>query len=77
MSKIELFGHDNCPACKLIKTFLEKNNVAFDYVDIWNDPDYTNDCGVRSVPTIIVESIPYVNPSMSMVKGIINGDMTC
>jgi len=72
--KIELFGHSNCPACKFLKDYFEKENILFDYVDIFDDPCYANDCGIRSVPTLIIGEQVLVNPNMTTLKNIVVGD---
>ena len=75
IEKIELFGHNNCPNCKVIKEYLKQNRIVFDYIDIFNDPDYAVDCGIRSVPTLIIDEQIFVNPSMETVKNSTSGDL--
>jgi len=69
--KIELFGHNNCPSCIQIKDSFEKANIKFNYVDVFNNPDYANDLGIRSVPTIIINDQMFINPEQSIIINII------
>lgn len=69
--KIELFGRETCPPCKAIKKLLEEKNIEFDYIDVFEDQCYAVACGVGSVPHLIVDKVPYVNPSMALVRDIL------
>ena len=75
IEKIELFGHNNCPNCKVIKDYLKQKHIKFDYVDIFNDTNYAVDCGIRSVPTLIIDEQIFINPSMEIVKNNTHGDL--
>lgn len=69
--KIELFGHDNCPACKLLKKYFEDNNIVFDYIDVFKDQCYAVDNDVRGVPHVIIGGVPFVAPTLQQVKNVL------
>ena len=55
---IIMYGTTWCPDCIRAKKFLKKNNIAYEYIDISNDPDCQLKVeelnnGLRIVPTII------------------------
>jgi len=44
------------------------------WVDIWSDPDgaeyvrSVNDAGNEVVPTVVIDGVPYTNPSPGLVR---------
>lgn len=36
MSKVRLYGFEECPFCDELKKLYDENHVQFDYVDIYN-----------------------------------------
>ena len=51
-----LFTTEKCPNCRMIKEFLKKENIQYDLVIADKDVDLTKKYGIKSVPTLIVES---------------------
>lgn len=55
---ITMYGADWCGDCRRAKAWFEANDIAYDYVDLVNDPDETervlerND-GVKKIPVIV------------------------
>lgn len=53
MSKIILYHQDGCPQCKMVKTLLEKYNVAYEGC---MDIDLMKSKGISHTPTIEVDN---------------------
>lgn len=50
-----LYTRPHCPNCKLVKTALEQSNVAFDAVDLMQDPqalEAVKSCGLVMLPIL-------------------------
>jgi len=60
MSKIVVYGAEWCGDCRRSKRFLDKNNVAYEYINIEEDAAETEKVieingGMKSIPVIIFE----------------------
>ena len=66
--RIVLFGADWCPDCRKSKSFLNDNNINYQFIDIdkneWSIPIITKiNNGKRKIPTIIInDDIVLVEP---------------
>ena len=65
MADIKLYGATWCPDCKRSKRFLGEHRVAYDYVDLDQDPDglrYVEELqrGGRTIPTILFPDGSYL-----------------
>lgn len=68
MITIKFFGADWCPDCRRAKSFLNENNIAFDYIDVDIDEQATLTVetinnGKRIIPTIVINDTPHTNPN--------------
>ena len=74
-SEIMLFGTKTCPNCKMAKMLLEKDGIAYKWVDAEEEIDLTNKFGIKKAPTLIVPAdngfVVYENASN--IKGYIEG----
>jgi len=72
---VVLFGAEWCPFCVAVKTWLEKNNVSFEYKDADSD-------GVRdemkkyvpdneTIPVVVVDGKGYVNPELKHLAELV------
>lgn len=60
MSKIVIYGAEWCGDCRRSKRFLDRNNVAYEYINIEEDAAATKKVieingGMKSIPVIIFE----------------------
>jgi mycoredoxin len=60
MSKIVIYGAEWCGDCRRSKRFLDRNNVAYEYINIEEDAAATEKVieingGMKSIPVIIFE----------------------
>ena len=74
-TEIMLFGTKTCPNCKMAKMLLEKDGIAYKWVDAEEEIDLTNKFGIKKAPTLIVPAdngfVVYENASN--IKGYIEG----
>lgn len=52
---IKLFSKNNCMRCKMAKRFLSENQIAFEEINIDNEPEaleFLKEQGFQSVPVI-------------------------
>ena len=52
---IKLFSKNNCMQCKMAKRFLRENQIAFEEINIDNEPEaleFLKEQGFQSVPVI-------------------------
>ena len=52
---IKLFSKNNCMQCKMAKRFLSENQIAFEEINIYNEPEaleFLKEQGFQSVPVI-------------------------
>ena len=60
MEKVTMYGAAWCGDCRRSKRFMEENNVAFNYIDVENDPTAAAKVveingGAQSIPVIVFE----------------------
>ena len=48
----KLFVREHCPACQEVKSFLERNNLDFDRIDLDKDPKSPEAQYVQVVPAL-------------------------
>ena len=73
---IKVYGADWCSDCIVTKNFLNSLNLKFEYVDITKDNQAKSfveevNKGKRVIPTIIIDGLTYVNPSINELNKII------
>lgn len=74
--RVILMGADWCPDCLRAKSFLQDNNVNFQYVDI-EAHDWANgrieelNNGKRVIPTIIIDQEVHVNPDNAKLSDLL------
>jgi thioredoxin reductase (NADPH) len=69
MNKIQLYGADWCPDCRRAKSYLNENNIEFDFIDVDLDKEATAKVeainnGKRIIPTVIINDKSYTNQKM-------------
>ncbi|MGM0125381.1 glutaredoxin [Enterococcus sp. AZ194] len=50
---VKIFSKNNCMQCKMVKRYLSENNIAFEEVNIDNQPeavDWLKEQGFQTVP---------------------------
>ena len=72
MSTIKLYGADWCPDCQRAKSYLKKNNIDFNFIDVDLDQSATQlvetiNNGKRIIPTVIIEGKSYTNPDNNVL----------
>jgi glutaredoxin len=58
MPKITVYTRPACPPCKMVKQFLEENNVPFEAKDVEEKAEYEQellDLGFMKTPIVVVE----------------------
>ncbi|MDO5978188.1 FAD-dependent oxidoreductase [Flavivirga spongiicola] len=65
--RVQLFGADWCPDCKRAKSFLRDHGINFEFIDVdkydWATQKVEEiNNGKRTIPTILIDDIPYTNP---------------
>lgn len=76
MVTIKFFGADWCPDCKRAKSFLNDNNISFEYIDVDLDQNATSTVeqinnGKRIIPTIVIDETPHTNPNNAELSSIL------
>jgi thioredoxin reductase (NADPH) len=74
--RILLMGADWCPDCRRAKSFLQDNNVNFQYVDIeqheWaNEKIEELNNGKRVIPTVIIDDGVLINPDNAKLSELL------
>ncbi len=77
--RIKLFGADWCPDCRRAKTYLQNNNINFQFIDVDKVPEATAlveniNNGKRIIPTILIDDKPYTNPDNALLKDLLSID---
>jgi thioredoxin reductase (NADPH) len=77
--KITLLGADWCSDCRRAKRFLQDNQINFKFIDIDTTPGAANfvmniNNGKRIIPTILINEIPYTNPSNAKLTVVLELD---
>ena len=73
---IKVYGADWCSDCIVAKNFFNSLNLKFEYVDITKDNHAKSfveevNKGKRVIPTIIIDGVTYINPSLNELNKII------
>ena len=74
---IKLYGADWCPDCQRAKSYLQNNDINFEYIEVdkhqWAADlvEKTNN-GKRIIPTIFIDEKSYTNPDNSILKNLLN-----
>ncbi|MGY5355688.1 FAD-dependent oxidoreductase [Wenyingzhuangia sp. IMCC45467] len=74
-----LFGADWCPDCRRAKSYLDDNQIKYQFIDVdkhqWaTDKVESINNGKRIIPTIILNNKPYTNPNNAKLKELFNID---
>lgn len=74
MSNITVFSKNNCMQCKMTKKFLEKEGVAFQEINIDEQPEYiehVKSLGFTAAPVIQVGEMVFSGFQPAKLKEII------
>ena len=76
---IDVYWRPGCPFCVLLLRGLQRRGVAMALHNIWEDPEAAALVrsvarGYETVPTVIVDGVALVNPSVGEVLGLVGGD---
>ncbi len=76
MIKIKMYGADWCSDCRRAKSFLDQNNVEYEFIDVDLDADATAKVeaingGKRIIPTIIIDGKNYTNPDNALLASLL------
>ena len=74
------FGTAWCPDCRRAKSYLDDNNINYQYVDIdhydWATQEVEKiNRGKRIIPTLIINEEPYTNPDNALLKEVLGIDV--
>lgn len=75
--RVILFGADWCPHCRRAKSYLDDNDIKYQYIDVdkhdWAiaEVESIND-GARTIPTILVGETWYVNPDNATLRKLLS-----
>lgn len=77
-------GHDavvfywrpGCPFCSMLERNLDRLGIPLDKRNIWDDPKAAAAVravagGNETVPTVVVDDVPLVNPSADQVREVV------
>jgi len=73
VGRVVLYGADWCPDCRKSKSYLNDNNINYQYIDIdaneWSIPivEKLNN-GKRKIPTILIDDQVYVEPENVILR---------
>ncbi len=78
---VKLYGANWCPDCRRAKTYLQDNNINFQFIDIDKVPESIAliekiNNGKRIIPTILIDEVPYTNPDNAKLKELLNIDVS-
>ncbi len=73
---IKLYGADWCIDCRVMKNFLDKKELDYQYIDITKDKTAVAiikkiNNGKKIIPTVIINGISYSNPGILNLSQII------
>jgi thioredoxin reductase (NADPH) len=76
MIEIKMYGADWCPDCRRAKSYLDKNEVEYEFIDVDLNADATAQVeaingGKRIIPTIIIDGKNYTNPDNSILASLL------
>ena len=73
MTDLTLYTKNNCPQCKMTKRFLTEQNLAFNEINIDDEPQYIDwlkEQGHRSVPVLTNNSVTIVGFRPDQLKAL-------
>ncbi len=76
MIQIQMYGADWCPDCRRAKSFLNDNNIIYDFIDVDLDEEATKrvesiNNGKRIIPTVIINGKSYTNPTNAELASVL------
>lgn len=76
MNTIKLYGADWCPDCRRAKSYLNNNNIAYEFIDVDLDKEATAKVeainkGKRIIPTILINDKSYTNPDNGHLASVL------
>ncbi len=79
VGKVVLFGADWCPDCRRAKSYLQNNEINFQFIDVdkqvWATEKVVEiNKGKRIIPTILIDEKAYTNPDNSILKEVLKLD---
>jgi len=69
--KIKIYGKPNCPYCVKAKDLAETKNIAYEYIDLTENPDILKEmkeAGHKSVPIIYEETEGLIGGFVELYK---------
>ncbi len=74
--RVQLYGADWCPDCRRAKSFLQDNDIHFQFIDVDKYPAATTKVeainhGKRIIPTILIGGVAYTNPDNAQLTEVL------
>lgn len=71
-----MYGAEWCPDCRRTKTYLDKNGIPFEYVNVDLEPEASLlvekiNNGKRIIPTLVIDDTSYSNPQNHQLAGLL------
>jgi len=73
VGRVIFYGADWCPDCRRAKSYLQNNDINFQFFDV-DEYDWVTkkvveiNKGKRIIPTILIDDTPYTNPDNGILK---------
>ena len=67
--KAILFTTKTCPNCKIIKQFLDSNNIEYAEVHVDEQPEVATRFGITQAPTLLVPA-ERIGDACSVISGV-------
>ena len=67
---IIIYGRAGCSKCNIVKDFLHKNNIEFQYIDIENIPTKESDKIIEMAIEHGILGLPIINKNGVYIKNI-------
>ena len=80
--RVVMYGADWCPDCRRAKSYLNDNNIQYQFIDVdeveWATTEIQSlNMGKRTIPTILIDDTVYINPDNPTLKEALGiGDET-
>ncbi len=76
VGRVIMYGADWCPDCRRAKTYLQNQEINFQFIDVdkhdWATATVERiNKGKRIIPTVIVDDVPHTNPDNAALKTIL------
>jgi thioredoxin reductase (NADPH) len=76
VNKITMYGAEWCPDCRRTKTYLDKNGIPFEYVNVDLEAEASLlvekiNNGRRIIPTLVINNTSYSNPQNHQLAGLL------